>query len=93
MPAKKQEIPENGNPEPAPKKKKSYLTHANRLLRVLAEITSDDNSTVTEKLQAVRLSLDAMDRRKTPKRKTDREKLIEKALGGKKTKPVIDLEI
>ena len=61
-------------------KVKNKGTYINRLLKALAEIYEDPKAAVPEKLQATRLALDALERRPVPKRKTDKDKLLEKAL-------------
>lgn len=56
-------------------------TYVNRMLKALSEIYEDPSYTPAEKLQAVRLSIETIDRRVTPKRKTDKDKALLKALG------------
>lgn len=62
---------------------KSFI---NRVLRSLAEIHESQNSSPEERLQALRLSIEAIDRRPVAKRKTDKDKALIAALGGKSGK-------
>ncbi len=69
-------------PEPE-KKKHNTRSHLNRLLIALAKIYEDDSASIPERLQATRLASEILERRPVPRRKTDKEKMIEKALGAK----------
>ncbi len=70
---------------PAPKKRPG--SSIDRLVRVLLEITEDPQQGTEQRLQAARISLDAIGRKKPIKRKTDKDKAIERALGGNKKAP------
>lgn len=62
---------------------KSYI---NRVLRSLAEIHESPESTPEERIQALRLTIEALDRRPSPRRTTAKERAITAALSGPKKK-------
>lgn len=69
-------------PEEKKKKKgKPGMSYPNRLLRALEGIYEDEEATRSEKLQAVQLSLETLAIRPVPKRKSDKDKALEKMLG------------
>ena len=75
------------DPTVPPPRKRHTGSSIDRLVRVLLEITEDPGQGTEQRLQAARISLEAIAKKKTPKRKTDKDKAIEKALGaGKATK-------
>ena len=61
------------------------LSFPQRLLNALAGIFEDDKTSTAEKLQAINLSKEILPYRKTPRRKTEKEKVVLAAL--KKKKP------
>jgi len=77
---------EKSNPETEPKrtKKKRGHSYPNRLLSALAGILEDPDASIAERLQAAKLSLEAIPLRPSPRRKTDKEKAIIEALKGTK---------
>lgn len=62
------------------KSKHSTKSHANRILAALARVYESDKADLSEVLQAARLAAEVLERRPTPRRKTEKEKLIEAAL-------------
>ena len=74
-------------PVEVPKKKHNTTSHANRILNALARIYENPTASVPEALQAVRLASEVLERRPTPRRKTDKEKMIERALGKSQSRP------
>ncbi len=72
------------NKEPIKKKKKVGQSYPNRLLSALAAILEDPAASVAERLQAAKLSIEAIPMRPNPRRKTEKEKAILVALGGTK---------
>lgn len=63
-----------------PDKKRPGVSYPHRLLQALASVYEEEGATKHEKLQAVKMSLEAMKHRKKPKRKTDRDKEVIRAL-------------
>lgn len=67
-----------------PQKKKAHpntgMSYPNRLLRALETVYKDANASRAEKLQAIELSLEVLQHRTVPKRKTDKDKALEKIL-------------
>jgi len=70
--------------DPTKRKKrggKPGQTFPTRILKALAEIyEQDENASISEKLQAIQLSITVLPMRTTPKRKTDKDKAIIEAL-------------
>jgi hypothetical protein len=64
-----------------PVKKHNTRSYADRILQALAKIYEQDAASIPEKLQAIKISSEILERRPTPRRKTNKEKLVEKALG------------
>ena len=67
-----------------PNKKKTTIPVVTRLLRALSTIYEGEDASVAEKLQALQLSINVLPLRKVPRRKTDKERALIAALGGKK---------
>lgn len=76
-----------GEKKEKPKYKRKPMTYPNRLLRALETVYEDKQASRAEKLQAIQLSLDVIAIRPIPKRKTDKDRAIEKLLGAGKKKP------
>lgn len=68
----------------APRKKSNTKPYMTRLLQALATVYEDPNAGIQEKLHAIKLSSEILERRPTPRKKTVKEKLIEDALGHKR---------
>ena len=68
------------------KKKVNYKPYANRILAALAKVYESEDAGIQEVLQAARLASEILERRPPVKRKTEKEKMIEAALGKKKTR-------
>lgn len=68
---------------PVSKPKKNTRSHLTRILIALAKIYEEDTASVPEKLQALALSSEILERRPTHRRKTDKERAVERALGVK----------
>jgi hypothetical protein len=77
----------SGYNPPSPQSGKRKITgYANRLLAALTDILEDPNATVAERIQAAKIALEALPMRRIPRKKTDKERAIIKALEGKKVK-------
>ena len=59
------------------------MSFPNKILRALEGIFTDPNASVAEKLQALELSAKILPLRNTPRRKTEKEKLVIAALKNK----------
>lgn len=67
-------------------KKKQTKTYGARILAALARVYENDNAELKDVLQAARLSSEILERRPKIHRKTEKEKMIDKALN-RKTRP------
>lgn len=68
------------------KKNPPGQSYPNKLLQALQAIIADPSASVAQRLQAVELSTKILPLRKTPRRKTDKDKAILAALEGNKKK-------
>lgn len=75
---------EDIQPEVPPKKKPDTRSHSTRILAALTLIYEDGDAGIQERLQAIKIATEVLERRPKYRRKTDKEKLIEEALGKKK---------
>lgn len=66
---------------------KPGMSYPNRLLTALMKIIEDPNTSTAEKLQAINMSKEILPYRKTPRRKTEKEKLVIATLKSKEKKP------
>jgi hypothetical protein len=68
-------------------KKHQTRSYANRLLKALAEILESPDASIPEKIQAAKISHEALERRPIPRRKTEIERLRAEALKKTLNKP------
>lgn len=64
-----------------PAKAKQGKSHINRILQALARVYEDQGASASEIIQAAKLASEVLERRPMPRRKTEKEKLVEAALG------------
>lgn len=69
------------------KGEKPGVSYPNKILKALELIYMDPTATVAERLQACRLSAEILPYRKTPKRKTDKDRAVLEALKKGQKKP------
>ena len=69
------------------KPKKLIISVPNRLLRALQSIYENQEATIDERLQAIKLSVEVLPMRPKVKRKTDKDKAVIAALQGGSPKP------
>ena len=65
---------------------KRPVSHANRILAALARVYENPDAGIQEIIQAAKLASEILERRPVVRKKTDKERLVEKALG-KKPRP------
>jgi hypothetical protein len=59
-------------------------SHVYRLIHALEAIYEGNEASVSEKLQSMRLAMEALDKRPIPKRMSTKDKLLAESLGRKK---------
>jgi hypothetical protein len=68
-------------------KSKATSTYANRILKALARVYENPDAGIQEVIQAAKLASEILERRPPIRHKTDKEKMVEKALGISKSRP------
>lgn len=67
-----------------PKFRRKPTTYVNKLLQALEDVYADPDASRQEKMQAIQLSIQVLPMRPPVKRKTDKDKALEKLLGTQK---------